>query len=315
VEASSLPVPHSAGTPPAPAPFQVALVSPTAPASALFVAQAPGVVQSSNEPLFLGNVSIGAHVLRTNRIELSSGLRRKWKRSPNMRPVQVRLGSGRLFWAFVDCIDKFNSQEAAWRDLETWKMLKPLDPRFRSYELSISRHGALNVFKTVPQTDVAAGSTASQSSYTIRLPLNCPEQLRRGVFFHLDFGMDAREADEWYLALSLMIEPWYVILAKTDGSVVDDLIKLGLATITAPASTAPGASAHGYTAQEYSQPNDSARNFLEAAKQTAEGVAGWVETFVKVVEVSQPVVDGVLTKVPLVGAGFHILALGLSVAS
>jgi hypothetical protein len=153
-------------------------------------------------------------------------------------------------------------------------MLKPLDPRFRSYELSISRHGALNVFKTVPQTDVAAGSTASQSSYTIRLPLNCPEQLRRGVFFHLDFGMDAREADEWYLALSLMIEPWYVILAKTDGSVVDDLIKLGLATITAPASTAPGASAHGYTAQEYSQPNDSARKFLEAAKQTAEGVAG-----------------------------------------
>jgi hypothetical protein len=127
--------------------------------------------------------------------------------------------------------------------------------------------------------------------------------------------MDARKADDWYLALNLMIEPCYVILAKTDGSVVDNLLKLGLATVTASASTAPGASAHDYTAQEYSQQIDAARKSLEAAKQTVEGVAGWVETFIKAVEVSQPVVDGVLTKVPLVGAGFHFLALGLSVAS
>jgi hypothetical protein len=82
--------------------------------------------------------------------------------------------------------------------------------------------------------------------------------------------------------------------------------------VTASSSTTPGPPTHSVSVQEYSQQIESAKQSLETAKQKVGGVAGWVDTFVKV---SQPVVDDVLTKVHLVGAGFSVLALGLSATS
>jgi hypothetical protein len=261
----------------------------------------------------LGEVGIGAHVLRATRVDPSSGKRRKWKYSPKMHTAQVRLGSSRLLWAFTESCDKVDPAEVAWQGLEAWKKLKTSGPRCRRHEFPISRNGAVKQSKTIPQPAATAGSTATLSSYIICLG-SVVRNSGIGPFI-LDFGTDAWKAEQWYHALTLMTEPWDEILARADGSVVDDLLKLGLAAVTNSAATTPGASTHGYTAHEYSQQIDSARNPLEAAKETVDGVSGWVETLVKAADISQPVVDGVLTKFSLVGVGFSVLALGLSSSS
>jgi hypothetical protein len=252
---------------------------------------------ASGPVLHLGSVDIGARVVCAVRVDPSNS---------RPRPVVVRLACI-LYWTFANRHDHEIGVEenlTQWRRLETWKDVGSIHRN----KIELSRDIVVKLDPKPPAASTTSSAPLLCNSHIVRLLDTLGEDL-----LTLDFSDKLNKAMDWHDALRFMTRPWVDIVAESKSHLGRRLFDSGLIQPLSPSVAVAGSC--GRLERQAAEAGDAAQQIklsFQQANGAFTGVTEWDKTVVNAAGFTQPLLEDVLGRVPVVGAGFLAVSFCLS---